>query len=169
MDENQIIKKALFDLLDSMGALSNESELYGPALGLDDHDIANLKAGRQILLRDGKMTPAEIHEKAKAFAQSEIDSAYGGKPEPMYAGFASVVIKPARGPFVAYLKSQGIGDVRDWGGGGYQVSSNEIISRWPAAGPQYRQSMDIKEGAAAAYAKVLKEAGLNAYMTSRAD
>lgn len=116
------------------------------------------------------MTPKEIHEAGLAAAQAAIDAAFAGKPEPMFAGFAWVVIKPARGPFVKFLKENDIGSTRDYGGGGYEIWSSKFITRWPEVdGPKYTQSMDIKEVAAYAYAKVLRDNGINAWAGSRAD
>jgi len=72
-------------------------------------------------------------------------------------GFAWVNIKPARGPLVAYLKSQDIGRTDDYYGG-YTV--------WVHEG---NQSVDRKRAYAAAFAKVLRDAGLEAYAHSRLD
>ena len=73
-------------------------------------------------------------------------------------GFAWVNISPARGPMVTYLKSKGIG--RKAYGGGYDV--------WNP-GQNHTQAMTIKEEGARAFAKVLREFGVNAYMGSRMD
>ena len=71
-------------------------------------------------------------------------------------GFAGVVIKPARGKFVSYLKSIGIGNKHYYGG--YYVSVRE-----------FGQSLTRKEAYATAYAKVLSEAGFKCYVDSRMD
>ena len=71
-------------------------------------------------------------------------------------GFAGVVIKPARGKFVSYLKSIGIGHKHYYGG--YYVSVHE-----------FGQSLTRKEAYASAYAKVLSEAGFKCYVDSRMD
>ena len=71
-------------------------------------------------------------------------------------GFAGVVIKPARGKFVSYLKSIGIGNKHYYGG--YYVSVRE-----------FGQSLARKEAYAEAYAKVLSEVGMRCYVDSRMD
>ncbi len=71
-------------------------------------------------------------------------------------GFAGVVIKPARGKFVSYLKSIGIGNKHYYGG--YYVSVRE-----------FGQSLARKEAYAEAYAKVLSEEGMSCYVDSRMD
>ena len=71
-------------------------------------------------------------------------------------GFAGVVIKPARGKFVSYLKSIGIGNKHYYGG--YYVSVRE-----------FGQSLTRKEAYASAYAKVLSEVGMSCYVDSRMD
>ena len=71
-------------------------------------------------------------------------------------GFAGVVIKPARGKFVSYLKSIGIGNKHYYGG--YYVSVRE-----------FGQSLARKEAYAEAYAKVLSEEGMRCYVDSRMD
>ena len=71
-------------------------------------------------------------------------------------GFAGVVIKPARGKFVSYLKSIGIGNKHYYGG--YYVSVRE-----------FGQSMSRKEAYADAFAKVLTEEGTRCYVDSRMD
>ena len=77
-------------------------------------------------------------------------------------GFASVVIKPARGKFVALLKKRGIGHAGYYGG--YSVSSWEFA-------PSIRrdQSYERACAAAAGAAKVLQSYGINAYVDSRID
>lgn len=72
-------------------------------------------------------------------------------------GFAWVNIKPARGGFVTYLKSQGIGRHDSYEGG------------WTIWVHQYGQSMERKHAYAAAFAQVLKEHGINAGAYARMD
>lgn len=76
-------------------------------------------------------------------------------------GFAWVVIKPATGGFVRWLKAQNIGYKNYYGG--WAVSAN------PRTAPDLAQSMEIKRAYAYAFAQVLKEAGLKAYVESRMD
>ena len=77
-------------------------------------------------------------------------------------GFASVVIKPARGKFVAELKKRKIGYVGYYGG--YSASSWEFA-------PSIRrdQSYERACAAAAGAVKVLQSYGINAYVDSRID
>ena len=71
-------------------------------------------------------------------------------------GFAGVVIKPARGKFVSYLKSIGKGNKHYYGG--WYVSVREL-----------GQSLARKEAYAEAFAGVLKEVGMRVYVDSRMD
>jgi hypothetical protein len=77
-------------------------------------------------------------------------------------GFASVVIKPARGAIVAELKKRGIGSAHY--GGGYSFSS------WQLA-PSIRRDQSYERAVAAAKGavEVLKNYGVNAYVDSRID
>jgi hypothetical protein len=77
-------------------------------------------------------------------------------------GFASVVIKPARGSIVAELKKRKIGSAHY--GGGYSFSS------WQLA-PSIRQDQSYERAVAAARGavEVLKKYGVNAYVDSRID
>ena len=97
------------------------------------------------------------------FFGNEID-----KSKPTYfieggvCGFASVVIKPARGKFVAELKKRGIGSAHYYGG--YAASSWEFA-------PSIRRDQSYERACAAAEgaAKVLQSYGINAYVDSRID
>ena len=71
-------------------------------------------------------------------------------------GFAGVVIKPARGKFVSYLKSLGMGYKHYYGG-------------WYVSVREFGQSMTRKEAYAEAFAKVLTEEGMRCYVDSRMD
>ena len=71
-------------------------------------------------------------------------------------GFAGVVIKPARGKFVSYLKSLGMGHKHYYGG-------------WYVSVHEFGQSLERKEAYARAYAKVLTEEGMSCYVDSRMD
>jgi len=77
-------------------------------------------------------------------------------------GFASVVIKPARGNIVAELKKRKIGSAHY--GGGYSFSS------WQLA-PSIRQDQSYERACAAAKGavEVLKKYGVNAYVDARID
>ena len=71
-------------------------------------------------------------------------------------GFAGVVIKPARGKFVSYLKNLGMGYKHYYGG-------------WYVSVREFGQSLTRKEAYAEAFAKVLGEAGMRCYVDSRMD
>ena len=71
-------------------------------------------------------------------------------------GFAGVVIKPARGKFVSYLKSLGMGYKHYYGG-------------WYVSVREFGQSMTRKEAYAEAFAKGLTEEGMSCYVDSRMD
>jgi len=115
---------------------------------------------------NAKVDPAKIWEDAWKTAVKAVDDYMVGKEEPMYCGFANVSIRPARGKFVTYLKKQGIGD-SGWNGG-YRISYYDIMP--PVHKYRHTQSMDIKEVACDAFAKVLEnQYGLTAYSESRAD
>jgi len=94
---------------------------------------------------------------------NEID-----KSKPTYfveggvCGFASVVIKPARGTIVAELKKRKIGSAHY--GGGYSFGS------WQLA-PSIRQDQSYERAVAAARGavEVLKKYGVNAYVDARID
>jgi len=77
-------------------------------------------------------------------------------------GFASVVIKPARGSIVAELKKRKIGSAHY--GGGYSFSS------WQVA-PSIRRDQSYERAVAAARGAVdvLKKYGVNAYVDARID
>jgi len=98
------------------------------------------------------------HNTATAAAQraeAEFRARHG---EPGYCGFAWVVVREKGNTKVGRaLKSVGFKPA--YGGG---------LSLWNPGG-SFTQSMDIKETGAEAYAKVLREHGLDAYMGSRAD
>ena len=106
--------------------------------------------------RDASVTPMIVGSPSTPFG-SDID--YSKKTyfvEGGACGFAGVVIKPARGKFVSYLKSIGIGNKHYYGG--YYVSVRE-----------FGQSLTRKEAYAEAYAKVLSEEGMRCYVDSRMD
>ena len=71
-------------------------------------------------------------------------------------GFAWVTISPARGAFVNWLKSQGIGSKGYYGG--YEIWVRE-----------FGQSVDRKSAFAGAFAEVLEKYGITAYTGSRLD
>ena len=72
-------------------------------------------------------------------------------------GFAWVKIRPAKGKFVSWLKSAGIGST-DTYAGGYQIWISD-----------YGQSMDKKYAYADAFAEYLRNNGIKALADSRMD
>ena len=111
------------------------------------------------------MTPQEIYQAAiaasqKAAQEQEDKFNIGEYHRGFDCGFAWVTIHPARGPFVKYLKSIGVGSRAC--GGGYQIWYSKLHSI-------STQSVSVHEAAASAFAKVLKDNGLEAYAGSRLD
>ena len=84
--------------------------------------------------------------------------------EPMYCGFASVKIRPARGAFVKFLKAHDIGS--NAYRGGWDISYYKFMDGHPNS---HTQSLDLKEIACDAFANVLKQHGMTAYGIGRAD
>ena len=111
---------------------------------LKNAEAAGLKAGLEV-------SPNPVTVKDTHTGQT-YDSAEGS------CGFAWVNISPARGKFVNYLKKIGKGHKSYHGGWDYWVSSSEL-----------GQSITRKEAYADAFAKVLKEWGINCYSMSRLD
>ena len=111
---------------------------------LKQAEAAGLKAGLEV-------SPNPVTFKDTHTGQT-YDSAEGS------CGFAWVNISPARGKFVNYLKKIGKGHKSYRGGWDYWVSSQEL-----------GQSIIRKEAYADAFAKVLKEWGINCYSMSRLD
>ena len=109
--------------------------------------------------------PANQYLDARKQAVKAVDEYMEGKEEPMYCGFASVRIRPARGKFVSFLKKAGVGD-NGWNGG-YRISYYEVMP--PDHKYRHTQSMDIKEVACEAFANALTKYGLKAGYESRAD
>ena len=103
---------------------------------LERAHLMGMDAGRSV-----GVTPMVVGTPTTLFG-SEID--YSKKTyfvEGGVCGFAGVVIKPARGKFVSYLKSIGIGNKHYYGG--YYVSVHE-----------FGQSLTRKEAYADAYASL---------------
>ena len=100
----------------------------------------------------------------KSFFNDEIDETKktyfvaGG-----VCGFAWVVIKPAQGKFVKWLKEQGIG-YKAYGGGWAIMAHPQNTKNSPLC-----QSLEINEAWARAFAEKLKENGVKASADSRMD
>jgi hypothetical protein len=115
------------------------------------------------------MDYAAIFKEATDAANKAIEDYRAKYGEPFYCGFAWVTVRPARGPFVTWCKKQikateGRREQRAFGDracdGGWQF--------W-APGEYNGQSMDLKEAGAVAFAKVLRNYGLDASVGTRAD
>jgi hypothetical protein len=103
---------------------------------------------------------AEACQKAKD-TTTEYVAKHG---EPMYCGFASITIYPARGRLVKWFRDNGIGS--NGYRGGWRISSYDILKGHPYCSTQ---SLDIKETACYAFCDVLKKYGIEAYAEGRAD
>ncbi len=109
-------------------------------------------------------TTEAIYREACAEACSAVDAFHAAHGEPLYCGFGTVVIRPARGAFVKFLKDNQLGS-KHWRTG-YSISSYDVMRGHDLCGTQ---SMSIKEEACEAFAKVLNAYGINAHAESRAD
>ena len=109
-------------------------------------------------------TVEEIYKEAQQEASMVVDIFHAQHGEPMYCGFGTVVIRPARGAFVKFLKDNKLGS-KHWRTG-YSISSYDVMRQHELCGTQ---SMSIKEEACEQFAKVLKQYGINAHAESRAD
>jgi hypothetical protein len=124
--------------------------------------LSEVSASAEQAVKDCRPTPMVVGTPTTFFG-NEIDES---KPtyfiEGGVCGFASVVIKPARGKFVALLKKRGIGGAHYYGG--YSVSAWEFA-------PSIRrdQSYERACAAAAGAVKVLQSYGINAYVDARID
>ena len=109
--------------------------------------------------------PADMFLNARKVAVKAVDDYMKDKEEPLYCGFASVSIHPARGKFVKFMKDAGVG-VNGYRGG-YRISYYDIMPQ----DHRYRhtQSLDIKEVATEAFRDELRKYGMTVYADSRAD
>lgn len=105
------------------------------------------------------MTPADVLFLAREAAMKATNDYIKQYPDQWWpCGFAWVEIRPARGPFVTFLKKQNIG--RKGHDGGWHIwNPGEHSTQW----------MDAKFEGAVAFAKVLKENGINAVARQRMD
>ena len=109
--------------------------------------------------------PADMFLNARKVAVKAVDDYMKDKEEPLYCGFASVSIHPAKGKFVKFMKDAGVGD--NGYRGGYRISYYDIMPQ----DHKYRttQSLDIKEVATEAFRDELRKYGMTVYADSRAD
>jgi hypothetical protein len=106
------------------------------------------------------MNLVELHEvavQAAKQAEAEFMAKHG---EPFYCGFAWVEVKVERTNSKQAKDLMSIGFGKSW--------LPKRLQLWNVTGNP-TQSMDIKETGARAYAEVLRNNGIEAYMHSRAD
>ena len=112
--------------------------------------------------------PKDIWIEACEDGKTAVEEFHAEFGEPLYCGFASVIIKPASRslylPLVKYFKSMGIGG--GTGYGGWRISYYDIMGRHKLS---FTQSMDLREIGCQRFADVLKKYGVECYMESRAD
>jgi hypothetical protein len=114
-----------------------------------------------------KMTEADykiVFEKAHKAADQAVADFLKKHGDQMYCGFAWVRITKGQTPVVNAYKKIYANDPHKLGHKGYP-NGWEIWS----PGRYNGQSMDVKEEAARAFAAVLREAGIDAWMESRPD
>ena len=109
--------------------------------------------------------PADMFLNARKVAVKAVDDYMKDKEEPLYCGFASVSIHPARGKFVKFMKDAGVGD--NGYRGGYRISYYDIMPQDHSY--RHTQSLDIKEVATEAFRDELRKYGMTVYADSRAD
>lgn len=102
------------------------------------------------------MNDQELFNAARIAGELAVQGKQDGYP----CGFAWITIKPARGKFVNYLKSQGIGRRATYGG--YALSSYDTSS---FSG----QNMDVKQDGCEAFAEVLRANGVDCSVETRID
>jgi hypothetical protein len=101
-----------------------------------------------------------IFDEACTAANAAVVKAVADGRDRDLCGFGWVVIKPARGKFVSFLKANGIG-TNEYGGGWR-------VPRHVMAGYN-GQSMGVNEAAAEAFADTLCDYGVKAFARSRID
>jgi hypothetical protein len=99
-----------------------------------------------------------IHNTAVAAAQTAEADFIAKHGETPYCGFAWVTV-PEKASTKLGRALKTVGFTKAYGGG---------LQLWNPGG-SFTQSMDVKETGARAYADVLKQFGITAYMSSRAD
>lgn len=109
-------------------------------------------------------TPAAIWAEARAAAALAARTATAALPENAHlaldCGFAWVVLHPARGPFVAHLRSQGVGHKHH--PSGWCIWYSDLY-------PAVLQNVSVHEAAAKAASEVLQRHGFDAHWSSRLD
>jgi hypothetical protein len=113
---------------------------------------AGIKAGNGV-----QVTPMIVGTETSPFSNIIDETKQTYFVEGGVCGFAWVKIRPARGKFVQFLKDKEIGS-KDNYEGGYTIWCHE-----------FGQSLTRKEAFVQAFAKVLREYGIDAYGQSRID
>ncbi len=108
--------------------------------------------------------PQNVFNEGCEAAVKAVDEFVAKHGEPMYCGFGSVTIFPARGKLVSFLKKNEIG--RKGYSGGYRIPYSSIMGNHSK---RNTQSLDIQEEAVNAFADVLQSYGIKAYGEGRAD
>ena len=109
------------------------------------------------------MNPEAIFTEACNAAQAESDASEQRQDSWFPCGFTSVIIRPARGKFITFLKSRNIGSLGY--NGGWRISSYAFSSQ----SSEWCQSMNVKSDATGAAVRVLLDAGINAALETRMD
>jgi len=117
-----------------------------------------------VYLTKDEKNPEFIWTQARTAAINAVNLFVEKHGEPMYCGFSSAVIRPARGFFISHLKKIGIGS-KHWKKG-WSINYYDILRNHQYG---HTQSMDIKEEATETFCKVLKMYGIDCYSESRAD
>ena len=99
-----------------------------------------------------------VYDKALYAAKLATDNFLRTHGSADACGFAWVIIRPARGAFVNWMKAEGIGSSNY--GGGYRVHN-------PSG--SMTQSISAVEAGADEFARVLGDHGINCYSQSRMD
>lgn len=100
------------------------------------------------------MEPKEIYDAAvKAAELALVEACLVYPQDGGLCGGAYTLVRPARGAFVKWLKSQGMGDNGVYGG--WEVNCPVDVRT---------QNADIHEAVERAFAKVLKDNGIKAYV-----
>ena len=120
-------------------------------------------------------TSLEIHLEAMEAAQKAAKEFFDAHGEPMFCGFAWIKISNCnKNPNKRFIQDMKVAKSKSGRSiavagyeGGYEISTPAYDL--DMIGWKYQQSMDIKEAACGAYAKVLIEHGIDAFMRSRPD
>lgn len=127
---------------------------------ISDYDAQQLlnaaHVAGQAAVESAKIQPMIVQERACALDDgSPVVQEWNVPDGP--CGFAWVQIKPSRGGIASYMKKNHVGRYSEW-------ERAHVVSI-----SSYGQSMQKKAAYASAYAKVLREAGIDAYSRSRMD